>query len=82
MRLTKLLNTIDNGVCQAIIPYICKNTCFGILEKHKGMYAVWTWYSCRDVFHADFPESNHLFVYHRGHNLTKLKKYLNNIDIK
>jgi hypothetical protein len=44
------------------------------------MYAVWTWYSCRDVFHADFLESNHMFVYHKGHSLLKLRKYLNNIE--
>jgi len=80
MRLTKLLNTIEDGVCTAIIPYICKNICFGILEKNKGMNAVWTWYSCRDVFHDDFPESNHIFVYHKGQTLHKFKKFLANIE--
>ena len=80
MRLTKLLGTIENGVCQAIIPYICKNICFGVLEKNKGVDAVWTWYSCRDVFHGDFPESNHIFIYHKGHSFTKLKKFLGNLE--
>ena len=80
MRLTKLLNIIENGVCTAIIPYICKNICFGVLEKNKGMNAVWTWYSCRDVFHDDFPESNHIFIHHKGHTLTKLKKFLADIE--
>jgi hypothetical protein len=82
MQLTKLLSTIENGVCQAIIPYVCKTICFGVLEKNKGMHAVWTWYSCRDVFHADFPESNHLFVYHKGHSLKKIKLFLSDIEEK
>jgi len=80
MRLTKLLNTIENGVCQAIIPYICKNICFSVLERNKGIDAVWTWYSCRDVFHEDFPESNHIFIFHKGHSLMKLKKFLNEVE--
>lgn len=80
MRLTKLLSTIQNGICQVVIPYICKAICFGVLEKSKGMYAIWTWYSCRDVFHADFPESNHIFVYHKGHAVNKLKSFLTNIE--
>lgn len=80
MQLSKLMSMIHNGVCQVIIPYSCKHICFGAIEKHKNIYAVWSWYSCRDIFHTDFPVSTHIFIYHKGYSATRMRKFLQTIE--
>lgn len=80
MRLSILKKFITGDYCDVIIPYICRGVCFGVLEKNKNVYAVWTWYSCRDVFHDDFPLTNHIFLYHKNYSSKKVIKFLHHIE--
>ena len=80
MRLNTLHNLISGDICDALIPYNCKSICYGLLERNKNMLAVWTWYSCRDVFHDDFPTFNHIFIYHKNYSGKRLYNFIINVE--
>lgn len=82
MRLSVLKRYLKDNFCDVAIPYMCKDVCFGVMEKTKSTYAVCTWYSCRDVFHDDFPLTNHIFVCHKNFSGNKLTKFINNVEKK
>jgi len=80
MRLNTIYNLINDDICDALIPYSCKSICYGLLERNKNMLAVWTWYSCRDVFHDDFPTFNHIFIYHKNYSGKRLFNFMSNLE--
>lgn len=80
MRLSIIKRYIIDDYCDVAIPYMCKDVCFGVLEKSKADYAVCTWYSCRDVFHDDFPLINHIFVCHKNFTGKKVLSFLHDVE--
>lgn len=62
--LRDLKKNIRNNLCVLPIMFYGKGISFGIAESYKEDICVVSWYTCREVFHDDYPISNHIFVNH------------------
>lgn len=82
MKITKhvLESLISNDVCEIPILYHCENIAFGVAEEFRSKICVACWYDCREIFHADYPKPNHIFINHKKHKNTNLIKFLHSIE--
>jgi hypothetical protein len=75
-----LKKNIKNNICVLPIMFYGKGISFGIAENYREDICVVSWYSCREVFHDDYPFSNHIFINHSigAHNL--LCNFVNDLE--
>jgi len=75
-----LLQFVKNNICEIPILYHCINIAFSVAEDFKNRICVPCWYDCREIFHADYPKANHIFVNHKKQKYTKLKSFIESIE--
>lgn len=73
---------IINDICEIPILYSCPNIAFSICENWKNRHCVPSWYDCREIFHADYPKANHIFINHRKGSYNKIKGFLESVEKK
>jgi hypothetical protein len=71
---------LKNDICEIPILYSNPNIAFSIAEDFKGRVCVPCWYDCREIFHADYPRANHIFVNHKKTNCGKIENFLLSIE--
>jgi hypothetical protein len=75
-----LLEQVVNNICYVPIMHSAKPVAFGMAEKYKDEICLVSWYTCREVFHDNYPTSNHLFVLHENGQGKVLKKFIHDIE--
>lgn len=75
-----LLKNIENKICTIPILFSGKGICFGSAERYREEICVVSWYNCREVFHDDYPLSNHLFVNYNSKSFFILEKYIETLE--
>lgn len=76
----KIRQFIKNGICEIPILYSNGNIAFSLAEDFKKRICVPCWYDCREIFHADYPKGNHIFINHKKNNNGRLKDFLFSIE--
>jgi len=82
LKITKnvLMQFVKNEVCEIPILYNCCNIAFSVAEDFRSRVCVPCWYDCREIFHADYPNPNHIFVNHKKHKFQKLKTFIESLE--
>jgi len=76
----KIKEFVKNDICEIPILYSNPNIAFSIAEDFKKRICVPCWYDCREIFHADYPKANHIFVNHKKNNNNRLASFLFSIE--
>lgn len=76
----QIFESVNKEVCDIPILYSCPNIAFSICENFKNRLCVPSWYDCREIFHADYPKANHIFVNHKKGIYSKLKSFIESIE--
>lgn len=71
---------IKNNMCILPIMFYGKGISFSLAESYKKEICVVNWYPCREIFHDDYPISNHLFVNHGSGDFNTICKFLQNVE--
>lgn len=77
----KIKSFIKKDICEIPVLYSCPNIAFSICENFKNRFCVPSWYDCREIFHADYPKANHIFINHKKGAFTKIKKYMESLEL-
>lgn len=72
---------VKNDICEIPILYHSANIAFSVAEDFRNRVCVPCWYDCREIFHADYPKPNHVFINHGRHKYSKLKSYIESLEI-
>lgn len=80
--LRHLRKNIKNNICVVPIMFYGKGTSFSLAENYKDDICVVSWYVCREVFHDDFPTSNHLFINHKVGEHNNLHRFIVDLENK
>jgi hypothetical protein len=76
----KINEFIKDGICEIPILYSNPNIAFSLAEDFKKRICVPCWYDCREIFHADYPKGNHIFVNHKKNNNNRLSSFLQSVE--
>lgn len=82
LKVTKkvLRQFVKNDVCEIPILYNCCNIAFSVAEEFRDRVCVPCWYDCREIFHADYPKPNHVFINHKKYGYTKIKSFIKSME--
>ena len=83
-KLTKrqIIESVKKDICEIPILYKCPNIAFSVAEDFKNRICVPCWYDCREIFHADYPISNHIFINHNKKAASRIVKFVNSMESK
>jgi hypothetical protein len=81
-KLTKkqIIEFIKKDICEIPILYKCPNIAYSVAEDFKNRVCVPCWYDCREIFHADYPISNHIFINHNKRSASRLVKFIKSME--
>jgi hypothetical protein len=84
LKITKnvLMQFVRDDICEIPILYNCCNIAFSVAEEFRNKVCVPCWYDCREIFHADYPKPNHIFINHKKYKFQKLKVFIQSLESK
>ena len=75
-----ILQYVKNNICEIPILYHCLNVAFSVAEDFKNRICVPCWYDCREIFHSDYPNPNHIFINHKKNSSVKIEKFIASLE--
>ena len=78
----EIYSYIENEICEIPILYHCENIAFSVAEDFRSKVCVPCWYDCREIFHADYPKPNHVFINHKNVKTQHIDNFLKSVENK
>ena len=75
-----LKQQVCKDICEIPILYASSSVAFSVAEDFKGRICVPCWYECREIFHADYPKANHIFINHKKNQTSKIEEFVNSLE--